>query len=136
MRVPVIRRVLRLLLVLFAGSLWALAAWIASIIFAVEPDRHIAGGIASRLFTVQTVLAVAVSALALSLPDRRRFYGLYLATVLLDVNELLLKPVMETARLHGSALGLGFGPWHGVSAVLYLIACAGTLALVWNDDLR
>jgi uncharacterized membrane protein len=43
---------------------------------------------------------------------------------------------MEQARVHGSALGLGFGPWHGVSALLYLIACAAVLVVVWKDALR
>ena len=131
-----LRRALRLLLVLFAGSLWAVAAWIAAIIFAAEPNRHIAGIIASRLFMVQTGLGVGIALLALSLPDRRRYRLLYAAAALLAVNELLLKPIMETARLQGSALGLGFGPWHGVSAVLYLVACASMLVLVWKDDLR
>jgi hypothetical protein len=130
-----LRRVLRLLLVLFAGSLCAVL-WFTSILFALESNRHTAGLVASRLFTVQTVLGVAVSLLALALPDRRRFRWLYVTTALLAVNELALKPVMESARLHGSALGLGFGPWHGVSALLYLAGCACVLVLIWNDDLR
>jgi hypothetical protein len=130
-----LRRALRLLVVLFAGSLCGVL-WFTSILFALESNRHIAGLIASRLFTVQTALGLGVSLLALSLPERRRFRWLYVTAALLTVNEVVLKPVMESARLHGSALGLGFGPWHGVSALLYLVGCACVLVLIWNDDLR
>jgi hypothetical protein len=35
---------------------------------------------------------------------------------------------MAAARIHGTALGLTFGAWHGVSALLYAAAC---LALLW-----
>jgi uncharacterized membrane protein len=52
------------------------------------------------------------------------------------VNEWALKPVIERARLHGSAAGLGFGSWHGISACLYLIACLLVLVLVWKDAAR
>ena len=27
-------------------------------------------------------------------------------------------------------------PWHGVSAVLYVIACIAVLILVWKEDFR
>ena len=130
-----LRRGLRLLLALFAGSLWAVL-WSTAILFAVESNRHIAGIIAARLFTVQTVLGLGVSLFAALQPDRRRFRLLYVATALLVVNEWVLKPVMESARLQGSALGLGFGPWHGISALLYLVGCACAAVLIWNDDLR
>jgi uncharacterized membrane protein len=43
---------------------------------------------------------------------------------------------MEHAHAHGTAAGLGFGAWHGVSAVLYVLACLAVLRLVWNEDFR
>jgi uncharacterized membrane protein len=52
------------------------------------------------------------------------------------VNEWVLRRVMSFAQVHGTAAGLGFGAWHGVSAVLYLIACVAVLALVWKEDFR
>ena len=55
---------------------------------------------------------------------------------MLSVNEWLLRPVMAEARMHGTNFGLSFGAWHGVSMILYLIACLATLVLVWNDDFR
>jgi uncharacterized membrane protein len=44
-----------------------------------------------------------------------------------------LKPVMSRALAQGTAAGLGFGAWHGVSAALYLIACVAVLVLVWKE---
>jgi uncharacterized membrane protein len=72
----------------------------------------------------------------LATPSRSKYWLGWFATALLVLNEWLLKPVMEQARLHGHALGLGFGPWHGVSALLYLIGCLCVLILVWRDALR
>ena len=46
-----------------------------------------------------------------------------------------LRSVMNAARTHGTALGLSFGGWHGVSMVLYLLACISALALIWKNEL-
>ena len=59
-----------------------------------------------------------------------------IAAGLLAVNEWALRPVMVVARAHGSALGLTFGAWHGVSAVIYVLACFAVLVLIWREDFR
>jgi hypothetical protein len=129
-------KLLRMVLMLWAGSLWSLAAWVAPTLFYLQPDRHLAGVLAARLFTIETALTLAACVLALLSSARARFKGLYAAGILLGVNEWLLKPLMNQAHQAGSALGLGFGAWHGVSALLYLAACGLAVGLVWNDDLR
>jgi Domain of unknown function (DUF4149) len=132
----VLRRILRLLLVLWTGSLWAVAAWVTPVLFSLEANRHTAGLIAARLFTVQTLLGLAVALLAATCRAHARFRWLYAGAGILACNEWLLKPAMEMARTRGSALGLGFGALHGVSALLYLGVCAAMLILIWQDDLR
>ena len=132
----VLRNVFRILFVLWAGSLWSLAAWVAPTLFYMQTDRHLAGVLAARLFSIETYVGVGVAALALLLPGRTKFLWGYLAVALLLVNEWVLKPIMGQARLHGTAAGLGFGAWHGVSAVLYVLACLAVLRLVWNEDFR
>jgi hypothetical protein len=129
------KNILRVLWVLWAGSLCG-AVWVAFTLFHAQPDRHLAGVIAARLFSIETYLGLAVVLLAIVLGIRARFNGGFIAAALLLVNEWGLKPLMEQARVHGSALGLGFGPWHGVSALLYLMACAAVLVVVWKDALR
>lgn len=131
-----IAKIFRILLVLWAGSLWSLALWVTPTLFYLQNDRHLAGILAGRMFTVETYVGVAVAVLALVLPGRTRFVWGYLAAAILAVNEWGLRPVMAAARAHGSAAGLTFGAWHGVSAVLYVAACIAVLVLIWNENFR
>ena len=128
------RKAFRVLFVLWAGSLWSLAAWVAPTLFYAQGDRHLAGVLAARLFTIETYVGLGVAALALLLPDRTRFVLGYLAAALLAVNEWILKPVMGLAHARGGVAGLGFGAWHGVSAVVYLAACLAVVLLVWKEQ--
>ena len=130
-----LRNAFRVLLVLWAGSLWSLI-WVTSTLFSGLADAHLARSLASRLFSIETYVGLGVAGLALLSPARTKFVAGYAAAGLLAVNEWLLKRIMTGARLHGSAAGLSFGAWHGVSAVLYLIACFSLLRLVWNEDFR
>jgi uncharacterized protein DUF4149 len=130
----VIRNAYRVLLVLWAGSLWSLALWVAPTLFFTQPDRHLAGLLAARLFAVETYLGVAVAALGLALPGRGRLRAIYVAVALLAINEWIVKPLMERARLEGAAVGLSFGAWHGVSAAGYLIGCILVLWVIWKGE--
>jgi hypothetical protein len=133
--VKILARAWRVLMVLWAGSLWSLL-WVAAAVFHFQSDRHTAGLIAARLFSVETYLGLAAAALALMLPNRGRFrLGLF-AVALLALNEWILKRVMSLAQAQGSALGLSFGAWHGISALLYVAACIAVLVLVWKEDFR
>jgi hypothetical protein len=129
-------KLLRVAFVLFAGSLWALALWVAPTLFFEQPDRHLAGLLAAHLFSVETYLGLGVAALALLGPGRGRMRGLFAAAAILAVNEFLLKRLMARAQLQGTAAGLGFGAWHGVSAALYIVACLAVLLVVWKENLR
>ena len=121
---------------LWAGSLWSLAAWVAPTLFYAQSDRHLAGVLAARLFSIETYAGLAVAALALLLPGRAKFVWGYVAAALLAVNEWVVKPLMAQAHAHGTAASLGFGAWHGVSAALYVLACVAVLRLVWKEDFR
>jgi hypothetical protein len=124
------------LLVLWAGSLWSVGLWVTPILFSAQPDRHLAGVLAGRIFSIETYVGIAVAVLALLLPGRTTFLWGYLAAALLAANEWALRPVMAAARTQGTAMGLTFGAWHGVSAVLYVLACLAVLVLVWKQDVR
>jgi hypothetical protein len=135
-RVKFAPQLLRVVFVLWAGSLWSLAAWVAPTLFSAQADRHLAGVLAARLFSIETYVALGVAVLALISAARARFRWAYLATALLSINEWLLKPLLNQAHAAGHAWGLGFVAWHGISATLYVGACVLVLLLVWNDDLR
>jgi hypothetical protein len=129
-------KLFRVSLVLFAGSLWALALWVAPTLFFEQPDRHLAGLLAAHLFSVETYLGLGVAALALLNAGRGRMRWLFVAASVLAVNEFILKRFMERAQIHSTALGLSFGAWHGVSAALYIFACVALLLIVWKENLR
>lgn len=131
-----VRSLFRVLFVLWAGSLWSLAAWVAWVLFNKQPDRHLAGMLAAHLFGIETYLGLAVALIALLLPGRGRFLWVYGAAALLALNEWLLKRFMGEAQAHGAAHGLSFGAWHGVSATVYVTACLAVLLCVWKQDLR
>jgi len=122
-------------MILWAGSLWSLL-WVAATLFHLQSDRHLAGVLAARLFSIETYLGFGVAALAIVLPGRTRYHWLYFAAALLAVNEWILKRVMSLAQTRETAMGLGFGAWHGVSAGLYVLACLAVLVLVWKEDFR
>lgn len=128
-----VKNLFRLLLVLWAGSLCCIV-WVALTLFYSQPDRHLAGTIAARLFSIETYLGAALALLAVLAHFGPRFRAGFLGVALLLLNEWLLKPLMEHARLAGSTLGLGFGAWHGLSALFYLSACLAALWLVWRGE--
>ncbi len=125
----------RILFVLWAGSLWGLI-WVTMTLFNAQPDRSLAGSLAGHLFTIETYVGLAAAGLALLMPRRGRFVLGYIAAGMLALNEWGLRPIMAAARIHGTHWGLSFGAWHGVSMLLYLVACLAVLVLVWNDDFR
>jgi hypothetical protein len=122
----------RLLLVLWAGSLWS-AVWVALIIFRSQPDRHLSGVLAARLFGIETYLGLGVALAALLLRAARFRFG-FVAVALLLCNEWVVKSFMDQALAQGAALGLGFGPWHGISALIYLSACIAVVVAVCQYD--
>jgi hypothetical protein len=124
------------LLVLWAGSLWSLALWVAPTLFSAQPDRHLAGLLAARLFAIETYLGLAVAVLGFALPGRGQLRGIYLAVALLAINEWIIKRLMERAHAQGAAIGLSFGAWHGVAALVYLIGCLLVLWVIWKAGLK
>lgn len=131
----IIARSFRVLTVLWAGSLWSLV-WVAAALFHFQSDKHLAGSLAGRLFSIETYLGLAVAAFALVLPGRGRFRLGFIAAALLAVNEWLLTPTMRLAREHGGVAGVSFGAWHGISAGLYVLACLCVVVMIYKDEYR
>ena len=81
---------------------------------------------------IETYLGLAVAALGSRFPTKDSCAGVYIAVALLAINEWIIKRLMEQARAQGTALGLSFGAWHGVSMVGYLIGCLLVLGVIWK----
>jgi Domain of unknown function (DUF4149) len=124
---------MRVALVLWAGSLWATAIWFAPVLFRILPDRRSAGVVAGVFFRIETILTALIALLAAALLPRSAWRTpIYLAALVLALNELVVRAWMTNAQRQGSALGLSFGAWHGVSACIYLAACAAALMWWWR----
>ncbi len=129
----ILARAFRVLIILWAGSLWSLL-WVAAAVFHFSSDRHTAGLIASRLFSIETYLGLGLACLAMLLPPRARFLLGFVAVALLTVNEWVLKTVMTYAQTHGGSAYLSFGAWHGVSAGIYVLACLCVLGVIYKEE--
>jgi len=132
------QRFLHIVLAAWAGSLWTVCAVVAPSLFAVLPDRALAGQTAGHFFRVESWLGLACGVLTLVLLARgaiewvRRFdYGLAIATLSTPLlSEAILRPMMATARTAGDMQR--FGMLHGASVLLFAVACLGSLLLVWR----
>jgi hypothetical protein len=129
------QRIAAVLLALWAGSLVTVCAVVAPTLFALL-ERSNAGQVAARLFFIETLIGVAV---AIAVFIAQRAGGVVLprpAAIAIIVgalapvsSEVILGPMMQAARSAGNMAR--FGALHGVSAVLFVIACVSAVLAVW-----
>ena len=122
---------------LWAGSLLTVCAIVAPTLFAVLDDRGLAGELAGRFFSTQAWLGLglAIAMFGSVYVGQRRFPRTDVLLIALTAaaplaSELLLGPAMEHARAGGDMAR--FGMLHGASAMLFLSASVGALALAWR----
>ena len=133
-----LRFISSVLVTLWAGSLWTVCGIAAPAAFAVLPERHLAGLVAARLFHIETWLGVVAGVLLLVVLAAQKALARNKAIVWIIaltaagplISELVLSPMMNQARAADDMAR--FGQLHGISAVLFLIACLSALALVWK----
>lgn len=126
------------LVTLWAGSLWTVCGIVAPQLFATLPERQLAGQMAARLFHIETWLGVVIAILLIAVFAARKIFAagkailwLILLTAAAPLaSELILGPMMSAAREANDMAR--FGMLHGVSAMLFVIACLSALALVWK----
>jgi hypothetical protein len=109
-------------------------ALVAPTLFALLPDRHLAGSVAAAFFRAAAWLGVGAATLVVALRakmNRSPEWLLIGITVLAPVSsELLLRPYMDAAQLAGDSGR--FALLHGVAGILFVVACVTSLALVWR----
>ena len=130
------QRLAGLLLALWAGSLITICALVAPTLFALL-DRRAAGQVAAQLFFSATIIGVVV-AIAIIVASRVRLVALPRSTLIATLvgslaplsSELVLGPLMQAARTAGDMAR--FGALHGVSALLFGVACIAALVAFWT----
>ena len=140
-----------LLLVLWIGSLLALGAIAAPILFSVLDDKQLAGMLAGKMFAVGAWVGMAAGTFLLLhrlIRDGRTalkslFFWLVLLILLLTLaGHFGVQPILQ--NLKNQALPLAvmqsvfadrFSEWHGISRILWIIQSGLGLVLVWRSGL-
>lgn len=126
----------RLLLTLWAGSLWVTGFMVAPVLFSVLEDRALAGTLAGELFGITAWIGLACGGLLLALNGVNyralNWRGLLLAGMLLLVatGQFVLAPMIAGLREQGLSATPRFGQLHGLASVLYVITSLCGLLLV------
>jgi Domain of unknown function (DUF4149) len=131
-------RLARILAALWAGSLCTICGIVAPTLFATLGDRHLAGQLAAIFFHIAAwlgiVFATGVMAAAMVRKsfriDRLTGWIVGVSAALPLCSELLIGPLMDGAREGGDMRA--FAAYHMIAGSLFLIACAGTLWLLWR----
>ena len=132
---------------LWVGGLWAIGLIVAPLLFHSVSDRAQAGVLAGHFFTTISYVGLGCGAY-LVLFRLARFGGqafgqlffwvVLLMTLLTAAGEFGVQPMMASlkqqalpAQVMESIFRDRFAAWHGVSSVLYLVACAlGVIAVL------
>lgn len=119
---------------LWWGSLCAVGFWVVPLLFAHLPTPALAGGMAAKLFSAQTWVALACGLLllALSRDEAARAAGLTQVTAGLVLAGILLALLSEFAVAPRIVARENLALWHRVGSALYFLQwlCAG--ATLWK----
>ena len=126
----------RVLLTLWAGSLWVTGLLVAPALFALLDDRALAGTLAGNLFTKTSYIGLLCGSVLLvlnSLHKRSNAWRMMLIITMLAlvvIGQFVLSPMIAELRQQGLSETARFGQLHGLSAVLFLITSGLALVLV------
>jgi Domain of unknown function (DUF4149) len=129
-------RIAGLLVSLWAGSLVTVCGLAAPTAFAVL-ERRFAGLLAAQLFFWETIVGVfVVTAVFIAhrfgqfSVSRPVVIALVVGAIAPLTSELVLGPMMQAARNAGDMTR--FGALHGISALLFVIACLSAILAAWQ----
>lgn len=140
-----------LTLVLWVGSLLALGAIAAPVLFSALGDKQLAGMLAGKMFTVGAWLGIAAGVYLLlyrlirdgAAAFKSLFFWLILIMWLLTLaGQFGVQPILQ--NLKDQALPLAvmqsvfadrFSQWHGISRILWILQALLGIVLVWRSGL-
>ncbi|MEJ2181331.1 MAG: DUF4149 domain-containing protein [Gammaproteobacteria bacterium] len=129
----------RILLTLWAGSLWAIGYIAAPTLFAMLDDRKLAGSLAGQMFHIVSYIGLICGILLfVSLAKRLgmdwRIWVIATMVALVACGEFILQPMMESLKIQGlvegGAIRKQFGMLHGIASIIYLIESLLALSLI------
>ena len=129
----------RILLTLWAGSLWAIGYIAAPTLFAMLDDRKLAGSLAGQMFHIVSYIGLICGILLfVSLAKRLgmdwRIWVIATMVALVACGEFILQPMMESLKIQGLVEGGAtkkqFGMLHGIASIIYLMESLLALSLI------
>lgn len=130
----------------WVGGLWAIGGIAAPSLFAMLPDRALAGAVAGRLFSGMAWIGMVCATCLLLVQVFERGWGVFKTGVfwlVLGMFALTLAghfgiaPILAQLKADAlphqvmeSVMKNRFATWHGISGVLYVVQCALGGALV------
>ncbi len=139
------------LLVLWVGSLLALGAIAAPVLFASLEDKQLAGMLAGKMFVIGAWVGIVAGFYLLLYRLVRDgvaamktlfFWGVLLMLLLTLAGHFGVQPILENLKHQALPLAVmqsvfadRFAQWHGISRVLWLIQSALGLSLIWRAGL-
>lgn len=124
------------MLTLWVGSLWAVGAMVAPVLFTQLDDRALAGSLAGNLFTLTALLGLVCGSILLiaSLLRTARYdWRAWVTTAMLllvAAGQFLLAPMIGDLRDEGLADSAGFARLHGLASLLFMLTAGLGLLLV------
>lgn len=126
----------RMMLTLWVGSLWAVGAMVAPVLFTQLDDRALAGSLAGNLFTLTALLGLVCGSILLiaSLLRTARYdWRAWVTTAMLllvAAGQFLLAPMIGDLRGEGLADSAEFARLHGLASLLFMLTAGLGLLLV------
>lgn len=126
----------RIMLTLWVGSLWAVGAMVAPVLFTQLDDRALAGSLAGQLFTLTALLGLVCGSILLiaSLLRTARYdWRAWVTTAMLllvAAGQFLLAPMIGDLRGEGLADSAEFARLHGLASLLFMLTAGLGLLLV------
>lgn len=134
-----------LVVTLWVGSLWAIGGLAAPTLFRVIPTTHLAGLVASKMFTLVAYVGMACAAYLLVHrfmrfglgAFRQGFFWIVIVMLLITLlGHFGIQPVISGIKAQGGAdvmqsvFADRFRTWHGITSIAYLLQCVLGVALV------
>ena len=140
-----------LVLVIWIGSLLALGAIAAPVLFSALDDKQLAGMLAGKMFGVGAWVGMTAGVVLLLHRLVRDgttalkswfFWGVLLMFLLTLAGHFGVQPILQSLKNQALPLAVmqsvfadRFSQWHGISRILWIIQSVLGLALVWRSGL-
>lgn len=137
---------LLIVVALWVGALWAIGFIAAPTLFAMIPDRSLAGNVAGRLFELTSWIGIGCAAWILlhayavhrGAMFRNRIVGVVMLMLVASLaTQFWIQPLMVQMKLEvlplevmASPLAERFARWHGISSLIYVAQSVLGLILV------